>query len=159
MKNTGLVPLINYGEVQRGLYRCAQPIHAYQYEWLKEALGVRLIINLRAENQTTDNKYGEIYEIKTVGFKVPDHQPPTSSQATEFMKLVKGTIDPMLIHCEHGHGRTSTFCVLAKVALGWSFDEAMEDEKRRWHYKFKYPAQELFLTEFIHLHNEQKTDR
>lgn len=94
-------------------------------------------MNLRAERQE--------HVENGMSITVPDHHQPTLSQAMVFMDKVRSHKGTILIHCLHGHGRTSTFSVLAKVALGMTVDEAIQDERDRFHYSFKYPAQEQWL--------------
>jgi protein tyrosine/serine phosphatase len=67
-------------------------------------------------------------------------------QAKSFIKLIRGNAGKnILFHCEHGHGRTSTFCVLARIADGWSLEAALKEEKNKFHYEFQHHAQEAFL--------------
>lgn len=149
-KSLGLVPLMNFAIVDedKEIYRSAQPILNYQYGWLKEMLNLKTIVNLRSE-ASIDSNHAERAGIKVVEFKVPDHHEPTEEQALEFMKLVKDESNfPLLFHCEHGHGRTSTFCVLLRLAQGWTLDDAMKEETEKFHYKFRHQTQLNFLKSF-----------
>jgi len=148
-KRFGLVPLQNFAFIYDNIYRCAQPIHEYQWKWLEGSLGVNTVINLRKENDV-DHKFCEKLGIKEFRFLVPDHEAPTEEQAKEFMEIVKRERKPILIHCEYGHGRTSTFSVLAKVAMGYGIEEALKDEKKRFHYSFAHRHQEEFLRKFLY---------
>lgn len=144
MTNLGLVPLSNFGEVAPHIYRSAQPEYAYQYGWLKNMIPNLVIVNLRAESDRDAQMWdGEEFQIA-----VEDHRPPTLAQATQFIDLLREHIKEgknILIHCEHGHGRTSTFSVLAKVAMGQSVVDAIEDELERFHYQFKHKGQGTWL--------------
>lgn len=146
-QNMGLIPLKNFGVVSElhGIYRSAQPMYGYEYEWMKKMLEIRHIVNLRAESHHDDDfsKFG----FGVLHLNVVDHRPPTIDQAKMFMKFVRECKNPILIHCCHGHGRTSTFSILAKLALGWTFKRAMEDELKRFHYNFKHECQLEFLKE------------
>lgn len=195
MTDTGLVPLINFGEVFPNLFRSAQPEYMYQYAWLSDILKVTRIYNLRAESEH-DERYAHKmipWEGRELGFEVidipvEDHHPPIIAQAREFIKAIKNDIiggevltiekpiswfdlgdsecwfdlgdpesvgftteltpklkTPTLIHCAYGHGRTSVFSVLAKMAAGMSLDESIQDEKTRFHYQFRHPEQEQWL--------------
>lgn len=146
MKNLGLVPLSNFGTISedREIYRCAQPLFGYQYAWLQKMLGIKHIINLRSEADI-DKAHCELLGINSITVPVKDHNPPIEEQAKDYIKLIKGLEGPVIIHCEHGHGRTSTFSVLTKLALGQGFEEALADEKNRFHYEFKHKTQEEFL--------------
>lgn len=146
--NLGLVPLRNWGVVAPYIYRSAQPIQAYEYKWLQDIANVQHVINLRAE-LNHDIKMLPAEMVTTIA--VLDHQPPTLRQATDFIRLIRQNVFntvSTLIHCEHGHGRTSTFSVLSKMALGWSLDGALIDEKERFHYEFRHPAQTDWLRHY-----------
>jgi len=153
MKDVGLIPLWNFGEIAPNLYRSAQPLYGFQYKWLRDTLGIKKIVNLRAESQH-DSKNAP-REIEVININVRDHNPPTLEQAHNFMDLIKdmkffkgiGPHAPTLIHCEHGHGRTSTFSILAKMALGMTLEDAIQDEKERFHFEFRHHAQEAWLRE------------
>lgn len=148
MKNLGLIPLTNFGIVIPKLYRSAQPLFGYQYNWVKEVLGVDTIVNLRSE-KNVDQKFCDKLGINSVTFAVKDHFPPTEQMAIDFIEFVKNHKGKMLIHCEHGHGRTSTFSVLSKVAHGFDIEKAIEDERERFHYQFKHKSQEDFLRNLL----------
>lgn len=142
----GLVPLRNFGIVREGLYRSAQPQYGYEYEWLKKTLGIQHIINLRKESRH-DTIYAPSHGIEVTNIDVADHNPPSYDQADLFTQLLLRKV-PTLFHCEHGHGRTSTFSVIAKVHAGQTLDQAVKDEEDRFHYQFKHLAQIDFLRKY-----------
>lgn len=150
MTNLGLIPIPNFGIVNSGLrlYRSAQPLHKHQYHWLVNMVGLMNIIDLRAESDH-DEKHAPAFGIKVYKVPVLDHQAPTIDQVRDFSTLIKRLVPaPTLIHCEHGHGRTSTFTVLAEIALGSTLDDAMKREKDEFHYEWKHPVQEQFLRDW-----------
>ena len=57
MSNLGLIPVRNFGILDevKGLYRSAQPMYGYEYEWLKNVLNVKTIVNLRSESNHDTN--------------------------------------------------------------------------------------------------------
>lgn len=147
MKNLGLIPLRNFAIVDKGIYRSAQPIYGYEYKWLKKVLNVDTIINLRKES-VHDEHNAPSHFIHVHSIPVVDHLPPTLEQAQEFIDLIKESSKnnkSVLFHCEHGHGRTSTFCVLARIAQGWSLKKALKEEEEKFHYAFKHKIQKDFL--------------
>jgi tyrosine-protein phosphatase SIW14 len=148
MKNIGLVPLSNFGQIVPKVYRSAQPLYEYQYAWMKNVLGIQTIVNLRSE-KNVDKRFCERIGLETVTFGVKDHFSPTLDMANEFIQYVQKSDKPILIHCEHGHGRTSTFSVLTKVAHGYDVEKAIQDEKKRFHYQFKHKIQEDFVKSLI----------
>ena len=142
-----LVPIRNFGQLNANLYRSAQPMYKYEYEWLVRELVLEKIVNLRSE-LNHDHMFAEPLGIEVVQIPFPDHKPPTNSQAREWQKLVKENKVPMLFHCEHGHGRTSTMSVLAKMALGDSLEQALRSEKEDFGYEFKHQEQIDWLKEY-----------
>lgn len=147
-KHVGLVPLSNFAVLDKTypIYRSAQPLHGYQYKWLAEVLGIKLIYNLREENIDTRLSLG--LGIGIINFPMRDRRPPTLEIANKFIETIKANEGiPSLIHCEHGHGRTSTFSVLARVALGWDVNAAIREEEEKFHYNFRHESQKDFLVE------------
>lgn len=116
--------------------------------WLKEVVGIDHIINLRSESEHDEKMCQYIAGMTTSKIDVKDHQEPTLEQANNFIAYIKDAIDKnkrVLFHCKHGHGRTSTFCILARLAMGWTLDKAIKEEEEKFHYHFKHPAQIEFL--------------
>lgn len=145
-RSIGLVPLRNFAVIdsKRKIYRSAQPLYGYEYRWLKDVLRIGKLFNLRSE-ASIDEKMATSLGIGVENIQVPDHKPPTMGEAMKFMDEIRNAKVPILIHCEHGHGRTSTFTVLARIALGWHVNKAIEEEEKKFHYHFKHNAQKEFL--------------
>lgn len=152
----GLIPLHNFGVVshKHKIYRCAQPLNSREYIWLKEMLGIVTIVNLRAESHH-DAMWAPKYDINVMEIPVKDHDVPTKEQADDFIAFIRKNAmheakgqHPVLIHCEHGHGRTSTFCVLAKLALGSTLKQALKEESNKFHYTFNHYVQTQFLADY-----------
>ena len=139
-----LVPIRNFAVVEEGkLYRSAQPMYDYEYKWLANK-GIKTLVNLREELQH-DQKFADEFGFKVIQVDIKDHFPPTVEQAQSFIELVKSSSEPILFHCEPGHGRTSTFCVLARVAQGWTLEDALKEEQDKFGYVFKHQNQLDFL--------------
>lgn len=148
MTANGLVPVRNFGTVRNGIYRSAQPQYIYEYEWLRHQVGLKTIVNLRKENNM-DERMAKLVGIKNyLRIEVADHNPPTIEQALQYYATIKSIETPALIHCQHGHGRTSTFSVITKMAFGMSAEKAIEDERNRFGYEFKHASQRTFILEF-----------
>lgn len=141
----GLIPLRNFAMVdeKKNIYRSAQPLFSYDYDFIKKKLGIDILINLRSELKHDDMMNSQ-KEFRVINVDVPDHCVPTIQQAKDFMSIIKNN-DNILFHCEHGRGRTSTFCVLAKLALGWTLKDALEEEVLVYGYDFHHPKQLEFL--------------
>jgi protein-tyrosine phosphatase len=149
----GLIPIRNFGVVseENNIYRSAQPLYGYEYAWLSNMLGLKHIINLRIESKH-DNMLSSNYGITVHDFDVIDHFPPSVEIADNFTSLIKELVEkkePLLFHCEHGHGRTSTFCVLTQVTLGMTLEEAVDEEEKKFHYQFKHHGQYDFLEQYF----------
>jgi protein-tyrosine phosphatase len=146
MSQIGLVPLRNFAIVsrRRKIYRSAQPMYNYEYKWLAKTLGIKHIINLRSE-KNIDEKFAPQHGINVLTIAVKDHHPPTLVQARQFMEFISSTSEPVLFHCEHGHGRTSTFHILTMLALGMSLDRALKNHENNYHYNFKHSYQREFF--------------
>ena len=145
MNNLGLIPLKNFCKVDTNLYRSAQPQYDYEYRWLKKVLGIDVIINLRSE-MDMDAKFSIKHDIMHFTIPVKDHNPPSDENVEQFRKYLDLFKDKkVLFHCEHGHGRTSTFCVIARIHKGWSLEDALREEQEKFHFTFKHKAQTKFL--------------
>lgn len=148
MKNLGLIPLRNFANVSGNLYRSAQPIYEYEYEWLKRKLGIKTIFNLRSESDHDKKIVTKIKGMKVITYPIPDHHAPTYKQAVDFMNRIKLNKEPILFHCEHGRGRTSTFCILALIAIGLTLKEAIKFEEKKYEYTLQHKEQIDFLKQF-----------
>lgn len=150
MSKLGLVPLRNFAivDAKKKIYRSAQPLYSYEYDWLKNKIGIKRIVNLRNELDH-DTSFSAKRGIEVIDVSVPDHTIPTLDQAHEFMNTIRTNKVPILIHCAHGHGRTSLFCVLARIAQGWSLDQALEEQEKVFHYTFRHPKQLKFLKKYF----------
>jgi protein-tyrosine phosphatase len=142
MENAKLLAVRNFAEVHPGLYRGAQPVDDFEYQWLRETFGVNAIVNLRAEAPTLDNDKG----ISLVTLAVVDDKAPTFEQADIFVRTI--TNGSTFYHCAHGHGRTSTFTVIARLHEGWTLEAAMREERDRFGYAFKNFSQIDFLSSY-----------
>lgn len=144
-----LNPLRNFARLEgTKLYRSAQPIYDYEFRFLKDKLNVSYILNLRSETNI-DKKFARRHGIHSHTIPVKDHHPPTMQQAMSFVHFVSFVRTPILFHCEHGRGRTSTFAVIARMGYnGWSLERALKEEKDVFGYDFQHPVQLKWLEEF-----------
>jgi hypothetical protein len=84
----GLVPIRNFAELGNGIFRSAQPLYRYEYEWLKNVLGLNKIINLRKESEH-DNVYAPSLDIEVIHIPIVDHHEPTLEVANQFINFSK----------------------------------------------------------------------
>jgi protein-tyrosine phosphatase len=122
----------NFGWVEPYLARGADPNPA-GFAWLARAAGIKSIVNLRAEDNT------EAFLAAPLGFApvyvpVVDNKPPTAAQADAWLAFIADEANhPVFVHCQNGHGRTSTFCILFRVTQqGWKLADAIEEAVQRY---------------------------
>lgn len=138
----GLCPIRNFGELEKGkLYRGAQPLYSYEFQWLKDK-GVKNLINLRSERHI-DDKYNELFAA-VYNIDIPDHGIPTPNDI-EFFGTILSNGECAFFHCEHGRGRTSVFAVIARLTMGWTLQKALDEEESKFGYTFQHPKQLEFL--------------
>ena len=137
--------LQNFGWVCDWLGRGADPNPA-GFSWLTQTARVKTIVNLRAEDNTEAILAGAL-GFTAVQIPVVDNTAPTQAQALQFLDLCESeAARPIFVHCQSGHGRTSTFCALVRLAQGWKLDDAIEEAVQRYGYQpEKDPSQVAFL--------------
>lgn len=105
------------------------------------------VVNLRAEDNT------ESFLTKDLGLQchyipVSDNVAPSDAQAFEWLNLcADSAARPIFIHCQSGHGRTSTFCILLRLAQGRKLEDAIDEEVR--HFGFK-PEHDVAQIAYLH---------
>jgi protein tyrosine/serine phosphatase len=123
--NSQAIP--RFDQVAKGFYRGGQP-RRQGFEYLKQ-LGVKTVINLRAENQ-------EAEEVKSLGLHYvhipisPWERVPESKIQMFFQALRDRESYPVFVHCNHGADRTGFMVGLYRVAFqNWSADRAYEEAR------------------------------
>jgi protein-tyrosine phosphatase len=146
----GLAPLRNFARVTPGIYRSAQPEAGYEFEWLQRN-GVNVVVDLRLESEQIDHLADE-HGMTVCHLPVADDEAPTWKQACEFANTLysaRQVEDRILIHCKNGHGRTATFCALARIILNnWTAEQALQESVDRFGYEFKNEVQRQFIIDF-----------
>ncbi len=141
--NSQAIP--RFDQVAEGFYRGGQP-RRHGYEYLKQ-LGVKTVINLRAENQ-------EAEEVKSLGLHYvqipmsPWERAPESKIQMFFQVLRDRDNYPVFVHCERGADRTGFMVGLYRIAFqDWSADRAYEEARAHgmwpWHLSLKYQLYEF----------------
>ncbi|MDP9018437.1 MAG: hypothetical protein M3N19_08965 [Candidatus Eremiobacteraeota bacterium] len=134
----------NFGWLASWLGRGAHPNPA-GFKWLCETGEIKTIVNLRAEDNTEAL-------LAPLGFRplqipVLDNKAPTQEQAMQWLALCADSSNhPIFVHCQSGHGRTSTFCILVRLAQGWKLEDAIDEETRN--YKFE-PDRDIEQVQFL----------
>jgi protein tyrosine phosphatase (PTP) superfamily phosphohydrolase (DUF442 family) len=117
------------------LWRSGQPL-IDEFKWLKDQ-GCKSIIDLRVADEynevTIDTLCAGFNDLGLQFFHIPvkDGKAPTKKQALEFLNLIqKSEIQPALIHCRSGVGRTSAMAALYRYSIqGWSMRKAIEESR------------------------------
>jgi uncharacterized protein (TIGR01244 family) len=124
----------NFGRVDAMYYRGAQP-EGHDYADLA-ALGVKTLINLTSDDAEPNEKaMAEQAGMKYVQIPMTTHEPPTSAQLAEFLKIVNDPASqPVYVHCVGGRHRTGVMTAAYRITQdGWTADQAFNEMKQ---YKF-----------------------
>jgi len=141
--------LQNFGWVSAWLGRGADPNPA-GFRWLTQTARVKTIVNLRAEDNT-EAALAPALGFSPVQFAVIDNMPPTQEQAMQFLQLcADDSKHPIFVHCQSGHGRTSTFCCLVRLTQGWKLDDAIEEAVHRYGFERAKDAGQIAFLRRIH---------
>lgn len=134
----------NFGWLEVWLARGAEPTPA-GFKWLHDA-GIKTVVNLRAEDDT-ESALDATLGLARVQVEVADNTAPTLQQALDWLTLCATAANrPIFVHCQSGHGRTSTFCILVRLAQGTDLDDAIREQQKLYGFNPDHdPAQVTFL--------------
>lgn len=94
--------------------------------------GIRTVVDLREAEDDARSAERKALEAAGVAYRnLPTPQIPTDATIDEFLALA-GTPDalPLLVHCEHGEGRSVLFAALYRIEFeGWTNEEARQDTR------------------------------
>jgi predicted protein tyrosine phosphatase len=109
--------------------RC-EPWHATH---LARELLIARVVDLRAEERDDERSLAEA-GIAWLHLPTPDLAPPTDADLRRGVAWVREAIDRgerVLVHCEHGIGRSAVLVCCVMVSLGWEARDALAHAKRR----------------------------
>jgi tyrosine-protein phosphatase SIW14 len=124
----------NFGRVDSTYFRGAQP-EGHDYADLA-AVGVKTIINLTSDDaEANEQAMASQAGLKYVQIPMTTHEPPTSAQLAEFLKIVNDPASqPVYVHCVGGRHRTGVMTAAYRITQdGWTADQAFKEMKQ---YKF-----------------------
>jgi predicted protein tyrosine phosphatase len=102
---------------------------------LAEEHGVRAIVDLRQED-CDDEERLHAAGIDFLHLPTPDLEPASMEMLQQGVEFARRHIDadePVLIHCQHGIGRSALLALCVLVDLGWEPLDALSHAKaRRW---------------------------
>jgi protein tyrosine/serine phosphatase len=113
--------LENFYQVDKKLYRCAQPSR----NGFKEAkrLGITDILNLRDPHSGSAGAARLGLNLHTVKMDARGISEPEIVQA---LRIIHEAPGPVLVHCWHGSDRTGAVCAMYRIVFnGWSKEEAI----------------------------------
>jgi protein tyrosine/serine phosphatase len=144
---TDLPGVANFHQVDRNLYRGAQPSD----EGLKNlaALGVKTIIDLRhgAEHTDTEQQEAERLGLRYTNVPMEGLTPPTDKQIADLMAIFK-TADngAVFVHCREGKDRTGAVIACYRIAHDhWTNDKALEEAKSYGLHATQHPRQNYIM--------------
>jgi protein-tyrosine phosphatase len=93
--------------------------------------GVTFIVNLRERDESAE-VYRSTRRAKPVHVPVKNDYAPTEEQALRWLDFCaqRASADKFYVHCHAGHGRTSTFCILVRLAQGHALEQSVIEEQR-----------------------------
>jgi tyrosine-protein phosphatase SIW14 len=143
----------NFGRVDSILYRGAQP-EGRDYQDLKQ-LGVKSIINLTSDDADANEKAtAESAGMTYVQIPMTTHTPPTSTQLSEFLRIVNDPASqPVYVHCVGGRHRTGVMTAVYRMTHdGWTADQAFKEMKQ---YNFGADFLHAEFKDFVYSYRSQ----
>jgi len=103
------------------LYRSAEMTPARIAETCKR-LGIRTVVDFREDSPRVDAEDEALREIGVEHVHLPTGQVPPPEVVDAFLQIMsEKERHPVLIHCEHGVGRTGVLVALYRIEFqGWS---------------------------------------
>jgi protein tyrosine phosphatase (PTP) superfamily phosphohydrolase (DUF442 family) len=102
---------------------------------LAEAHGIRAVVDLRGEDRDDEEQLRGV-GIDFLHLPTPDLEPASMDMLERGVDFVRGHIEqgnPVLIHCQHGIGRSALLALCSLVDQGWEPLDALSHAKdRRW---------------------------
>jgi protein tyrosine/serine phosphatase len=137
--------LANFGWLEPWAGRGAEPTPA-GFKWLRD-FQFTTVVNLREEDNTEALLATDL-GLKHQYIPVRDNQAPIDAQTFDWLNLCADvTARPLFVHCQSGHGRTSTFCILLRLAQGWKLEDAIDEQAKRYGFK---PEHDVAQTAYLH---------
>jgi tyrosine-protein phosphatase SIW14 len=124
------VHIDNFGQVNRYLYRGAQP-EGSDYNDLS-ALGVKVVIDLEQTGRSDEEQKVTAAGMKFYRIPMSDRRTPEPGQIDQFLKIVGDAAgQPVFVHCHGGRHRTGTMVAVYRMTHdGWDIDRAYQEMKQ-----------------------------
>jgi len=137
--------IANFGKVNDGLYRGAQPKAAGIATLAR--LGIKTIINLRTTNDVwkAEEAQARAQGITYTNVPLKGLGRPTRAQVAALLALIQTLPPPVFVHCEHGCDRTGTIIACYRIRHdGWPDEAALEEAR-----KYGLSKLERGMTDFV----------
>jgi protein-tyrosine phosphatase len=124
---------LRLGTVREGVLHRSSVLDRERLEEEVEERGIRTIVNLAqacAADETVARERGLGYEW------MESSQVPPPEHVDRFLALMDDPRNhPVLLHCEHGSGRTGVMVAIYRMEYeGWSAEDAIAEARRWSHY-------------------------
>lgn len=132
--------LPNFHKINDQLYRGAQP----RQDGMKQiaALGIKTVINLRGEDESTRDEAVEASAAGLRYFSMPlsGFRRPKDEQVEKILALIGDSHNwPVFVHCHHGEDRTGIIIAAYRISQdGWSAEQAKKEAKRYGMSRFQF---------------------
>jgi tyrosine-protein phosphatase SIW14 len=142
-----LALLSNFGKVNDGLYRGAQPD---KEEFAKLAkMGIKTVVNLRLEKDPKEKLIVEAAGMKYVSVPMANFGAPSEEQLARVMAVLDDpTAAPVFVHCRRGADRTGTVIAAYRISHDhWTNEKALDEARSYGMSRFER-AMQSFIKEY-----------
>jgi protein tyrosine/serine phosphatase len=125
------VPCANFGQVNAGLYRGAEP----DDDCLEHlaALGIRTVVNLRDEKDASEDEQAGALALgmRYVNAPMSGFDRPSAAEVRRALAVIRASENqPVFVHCRRGRDRTGVVVAAYRVANdGWETGKALQEAK------------------------------
>lgn len=102
----------------------AMPIEVLEKKVRK--YGIRTVIDLRKPDDAVNAEHSAMNQLGVQHFSLPAEQSPAETTVKSFLQIMKNHEHyPVLMHCEHGEGRSVLFSAIYRIEFeNWSNERA-----------------------------------
>lgn len=121
------------------LYRSAQPDERL-IEYLHERYGIGRITTLNGRREHRYHAHARALGIEVHRFAWTSKRVPPDAELREVLGLIRGSTQPVLVHCAAGKDRTGyAIASYRMLEQDWPLEETLEEMRQHWHNETKRP--------------------